>query len=60
MRAADFGGVDNHQYILDWLHCALIGETVNDDRIAYVKEKSDGPFGECEWTPPVRPGEVNF
>ena len=57
---SNLGGVDNHQYILDWLHRALIGESVNENRIAYVKENGDGPFGECEWTPPVRPGEVYF
>jgi len=60
MPAAFFGGMDNRPYILDWLHRTLIGESVNDNRIAYVSENGDGPFGECEWTPPVRPGERLF
>ncbi len=56
----NLGGLDNHQYILDWLHRTLIEGKVNEDRIAYVKENGDGPFGECEWTPPVGPGQVYF
>ena len=43
VNLSNLGGVDNHQYILDWLHRALIGESVNDDRIAYVKENGDAP-----------------
>ena len=57
---ANLGGMDNHQYILDWLRRALIEESVNDARVAYVKESGDGPFGECEWTPPVRPGQAYY
>ena len=56
----NLGGLDNHHYILDWLHRALFESKVNDARIAYVKENGDGPFGDCEWTPPVKPGQTYF
>ena len=32
----------------------------NDKRIAYVSNKGDGPFGDCEWTPTIKPGEAYF
>jgi pimeloyl-ACP methyl ester carboxylesterase len=56
----NLGGLDNHQYIVDWLHRALFDGKVNDDRVAYVKENGEGPFGNCEWTPPVKPGQPYF
>jgi dipeptidyl aminopeptidase/acylaminoacyl peptidase len=60
VNLTNLGGLDNHHYILDWLHRALFEGKVNDDRIAYVKENGDGPFGDCEWTPPVEPGQTYF
>ena len=34
---------------------------VNDPgRIAYIKESGDGPWGDCEWTPTVKPGQAYF
>ncbi|MFP6868779.1 MAG: alpha/beta fold hydrolase [Nitrospinota bacterium] len=60
VNLTNLGGLDNHHYILDWLHRALFESKVNDDRIAYVKENGDGPFGDCEWTPPVEPGQTYF
>jgi dipeptidyl aminopeptidase/acylaminoacyl peptidase len=56
----NLGKLDCHHYIADWLAGALIGGKTNDGRIAYVATKGDGPFGDCEWTPPVRPGEAYF
>ncbi|SVC65493.1 uncharacterized protein METZ01_LOCUS318347, partial [marine metagenome] len=35
-------------------------ETTNDGRIAYVANGGDGPFGDCEWTPTVEPGQAYF
>jgi len=29
-------------------------------RIAYVKENGDGPWGNCEWTPPIKRGQAYF
>lgn len=56
----NLGGLDCHDYIVDWLSRALLDGTANDGRIAYVREGGDGPFGDCEWTPPVGPGEAYF
>ncbi len=56
----NLGGLSNHQYILDWFQRALVDGKVNDDRVAYVREKGAGPFADCEWTPPVKPGQAYF
>ena len=32
----------------------------NDKRIAYVSNKGDGPFSDCEWKPTIKPGEAYF
>ncbi|MBI2177831.1 MAG: alpha/beta fold hydrolase [Candidatus Tectomicrobia bacterium] len=56
----NLGGTDHHQPILDWLQRVLVQGRVNQRRVAYVKESGDGPFGDCEWTPPVRPGQPYF
>ena len=29
-------------------------------RIAYIREAGDGPWGKCEWTPTVKPGQAYF
>jgi dipeptidyl aminopeptidase/acylaminoacyl peptidase len=57
---SNLGGLDNHQYIVDWLQRLFVHGQVNDSRIAYITEKGDGPFGACEWTPPVAPGQPYF
>ncbi len=59
---SNLGGLDIHQYILDWLSTVLIGRGVakSHKRVAYVRENGDGPFGKCEWTPPVKPGQAYF
>ena len=56
----NLGKLDCHHYIADWLARALLEDKTNDGRIAYVETKGDGPFGDCEWTPPVGPGEAYF
>ena len=56
----NLGKLDCHHYIADWLARALIGGMTNDERIAYVATRGDGPFGDCEWTPPVGPGAAYF
>ena len=57
----NLGGLDNHQYILDWLQRALTDGVPEDHkRIAYIKESGEGPFSDCEWLPTVKPGEPYF
>ena len=38
----------------------LIQSKTNDKRIAYVSNKGDGPFGDCEWKPTIKSGEAYF
>ena len=36
---------------------------VDDELVAafgYVRQQGDSPFGDCEWTPPVGPGQAYF
>ena len=56
----NLGGLDCHEYVIDWLGRALLDGTTNDGRVAYVREGGDGPFGDCEWMPPVGPGQAYF
>ena len=56
----NLGKLDCHHYIMDWLQRALVEGKTNDKRIAYVSNKGDGPFGDCEWTPTIKPGEAYF
>ena len=49
----NLGKLDCHHYIMDWLQRALVEGKTNDKRIAYVSNKGDGPFGDCEWTPTI-------
>jgi dipeptidyl aminopeptidase/acylaminoacyl peptidase len=61
INLTNFGGLDNHQYILDWLQRTLSDGVAEDHkRIAYVKENEEGPFGDCEWIPSVKPGQTYF
>jgi len=58
----NFGGLDCHEYALDWLK-ALFSKKMTpkkSGRIAYVKENGDGPWGNCEWTPPIKRGQAYF
>ena len=61
-KLASLGGLDVHEYVLDWLGRALggTGLPASHRRMAYVRERGDGPFGDCEWTPPVRAGQAYF
>ncbi len=61
-KLSNVGDLDCHQYAMDWLSRALAGEGVpaGHDRIAYLKEHGDGPYGDCEWKPTVGPGEAYF
>jgi pimeloyl-ACP methyl ester carboxylesterase len=58
----NLGGLDCHDYVLDWLHGFFSGKIVPHERgrIAYVKENGDGPWGDCEWAPPIKPGQAYF
>ena len=51
---------DCHHYILDWMRRALVEGRTGERRIAFVAEDGDGPFGDCEWQPPIGPGEAYF
>jgi dipeptidyl aminopeptidase/acylaminoacyl peptidase len=56
----NLGGLDCHQYVMDWFQRALVDGKTNADRVAYIGTHGDGPFGDCEWTPPVGAGEAYF
>lgn len=59
---SNLGGLDNYEYLFDWLHNVLMGKGLpkGHRRIAYVKEHGDGPWGKCEWKPTVKPGQAYF
>ncbi len=61
-RLSNLGGLDNYEYIFDWLHAALTGKGLSKrhNRIAYIRENGDGPWGNCEWTPTVKPGQAYY
>jgi len=61
-KLPNLGSLDCHEYVLDWLSTTLVGKglPVGHRRIAYVRQTGDGPFGDCEWTPPVGPGQAYF
>lgn len=61
-RMTNLGGLDCHEYVLDWLAAVFSGAVTpqKSGRIAYVKERGEGPFGDCDWTPPIGPGEAYF
>ena len=58
----NLGGMDCHDYVMDWLHLLFSGKRAptKRGRIAYVRENGDGPWGECEWTPPIGAGQAYF
>ncbi len=59
---ANLGGMDCHDYVLDWLRGVFSGkrQAKKRGRIAYIRETGDGPWGNCEWTPPIKPGQAYF
>ena len=57
----NLGGLDNHQYILDWFFRFFNDGKVNDRRVSYVKESGVGPFDtNSEWDPTVGVGQKYF
>jgi dipeptidyl aminopeptidase/acylaminoacyl peptidase len=58
----NLGGLANQEYIFDWLHEVLVGRGLpkRHSRICYIRENGDGPWGKCEWTPPVKAGQAYF
>jgi dipeptidyl aminopeptidase/acylaminoacyl peptidase len=59
---SNLGGADAHEYVLDWLQGLFSGKRkpTRAGRIAYIRESGDGPWGRCDWTPPVKPGQAYF
>jgi dipeptidyl aminopeptidase/acylaminoacyl peptidase len=59
---SNLGGMDCHDYVFDWLQALFSGQRAptRGGRIAYVRENGDGPWGECDWTPPVQAGQAYF
>ena len=60
----NLGGLTSGEYVLDWLQLALgmNGGKLKKGhkRIAYLKNKGDGPWGDCEWVPPIKAGQAYF
>ena len=60
----NLGKLDCHHYIMDWLQRVLFSDNpadgVADGRIAYVANGGDGPFGDCEWEPPIGADDAYF
>jgi pimeloyl-ACP methyl ester carboxylesterase len=58
----NLGGLDAHEYVLDWLQGLFSGKRkpTRAGRIAYIKEAGDGPWGRCDWEPPIKPGQAYF
>jgi hypothetical protein len=54
--------MDCHDYVLDWLQGLFSGKRAptKRGRIAYIRENGDGPWGDCEWEPPVKGGQAYF
>lgn len=61
-KLPNLGSLDAHEYVLDWLGTLLCGQGLPKDhsRVAYVRQNGDGPFGDCEWKPPVGRGQAYF
>ncbi len=61
-KISNLGGLDCHEYVIDWLMALFSGKMVPSTRgrIAYIRENGDGPWGNCEWTPPIGPGQAYF
>ncbi|MPZ14686.1 MAG: alpha/beta fold hydrolase [Chloroflexi bacterium] len=61
MRLKNLGGLNLHDYTLDWLQQTLMGEVVNRGRVVYVRADGSGPFDDgALWEAPVGPGQAYF
>jgi dipeptidyl aminopeptidase/acylaminoacyl peptidase len=58
----NLGGLDCHDYVMDWLKGLFSGKRAptRKGRVAYIREQGDGPWGKCDWTPPIKPGQAYF
>lgn len=58
----NFGGMDCHDYVFDWLKQFFDGTLTpkKKGKISYIREHGDGPWGDCEWTPPIKRGQAYF
>ncbi len=58
----NLGGMDCHDYALDWLQMTLQGKGLppRHNKVKYIRENGDGPWGDCAWTPPTRRGQAYF
>ena len=60
-KLPNLGSLDCHEYVLDWLGVVLgKGLAADHRRIAYLRQNGDGPWGDGDWTPPVKPGQRYF
>jgi dipeptidyl aminopeptidase/acylaminoacyl peptidase len=59
---SNLGGMDCHDYVMDWLKGVFSGKRLptKRGRIAYIRESGDGPWGKCDWQPPIRTGQAYF
>ncbi|HKA46091.1 MAG TPA: alpha/beta fold hydrolase [Burkholderiales bacterium] len=59
---SNLGGLDTHDYVFDWLKLLFSGKRVPSrrGRVAYIREGGDGPWGRCDWTPPIGKGQAYF
>ena len=59
---SNLGGMDCHDYVMDWLKGVFSGKRLpkKSGRIAYIRESGDGPWGKCDWQPPIRAGQAYF
>ncbi len=59
---SNLGGMDCHDYVFDWLQAFFSGKKkpTRRGRISYIREHGDGPWADCGWTPPVKPGQAYF
>jgi dipeptidyl aminopeptidase/acylaminoacyl peptidase len=58
----NLGGLDCHDYALDWLQAVLSKSRTptKAGRIAYITENGTGPWGDCDWQPPTGPSHPYF
>jgi dipeptidyl aminopeptidase/acylaminoacyl peptidase len=58
----NLGGMDCHDYVFDWLKALFSGKRKLTRRgaVKYIRENGDGPWGDCDWTPPIRRGQAYF
>jgi dipeptidyl aminopeptidase/acylaminoacyl peptidase len=58
----NLGGLDCHDYALDWLHGVLSKKAspTKAGRIAYITENGMGPWSDCNWESPTTPAQPYF